>query len=148
MHFGERLRQERLRLHLSQEALAEALALGVRSIRRWEQGQALPQAAARLKLSRFFGLYPEELFEEQERGTPRTPLWCVPYSRNPFFTGRETILTTLHTFLTTPQSVASPAAYALQGLGGLGKTQLALEYAYRSTQQYQAIFWIAAETTE
>ncbi|WP_236039120.1 helix-turn-helix transcriptional regulator [Ktedonobacter robiniae] len=66
MHFGKRLRQERLRLHLSQEALAEALAISARSVRRWEQGQALPQASVRIQLSRFFGLRPEALFEDEE----------------------------------------------------------------------------------
>ncbi|GHO62727.1 hypothetical protein KSC_016190 [Ktedonobacter sp. SOSP1-52] len=148
MHFGKRLRQERLRLHLSQEALAEALAISARSIRRWEQGQALPQASVRLQLSRFFGLRPEELFEDQETQTPRTPLWCVPYPRNPFFTGREEILTTLHTALSINQEVAFTYVYALHGLGGVGKTQIALEYAFRFAQKYHAVFWIGAETTE
>ncbi|GHO79852.1 tetratricopeptide repeat protein [Ktedonobacter sp. SOSP1-85] len=148
MHFGKRLRQERLRLHLSQEALAEALAISARSIRRWEQGQALPQASVRLQLSRFFGLRPEELFEDQETQTPHTPLWCVPYPRNPFFTGREEILTTLHTALSINQEAAFTYVYALHGLGGVGKTQIALEFAFRFAQKYHAVFWIGTETAE
>ncbi|MBO0797098.1 MAG: hypothetical protein J2P36_39975 [Ktedonobacteraceae bacterium] len=37
---------------------------------------------------------------------------------------------------------------ALHGLGGIGKTQVALEYAYRHALDYRAIFWIEAETSE
>ncbi|GHO47488.1 helix-turn-helix domain-containing protein [Ktedonospora formicarum] len=148
MHFGKRLRQERLHRHLSQEALAEALALSARSIRRWERGQAFPQASVRLQLSRFLGLHPQELFEDQEVETSSMPLWCVPFPRNPFFTGREALLMTLHTSLYIHEDVAFRHIYALHGLGGVGKTQLALEYVYRFAQDYRAVFWIDAETTE
>ncbi|EFH89900.1 helix-turn-helix transcriptional regulator [Ktedonobacter racemifer] len=148
MRFGNRLRQERLRRHLSQEALAEALALSARSIRRWEQGQALPQASVRLQLSRFFGLRLEDLFGDQETQAPPTPLWYVPYPRNPFFTGRDDILASLHTSLSIDQEAVYTQVYALHGLGGVGKTQIALEYAYRSARKYRAIFWVRAETAE
>lgn len=36
---------------------------------------------------------------------------------------------------------------ALYGLGGVGKTQVALEYTYRYFNDYRAIFWINAETS-
>ncbi|GHO46872.1 FxSxx-COOH system tetratricopeptide repeat protein [Ktedonospora formicarum] len=148
MSFGDRLREERLRRHLSQEALAEALALSARSIRRWEQGQAIPQASVRVQLSRFFGLSLEELFEDQKKSSSHTLHWCVPYTRNPFFTGREEYLTALHTSLYTNQEAESTHVYALYGLGGVGKTQIALEYAYRFAKEFSAIFWIGAETND
>ncbi|MBO0790906.1 MAG: tetratricopeptide repeat protein, partial [Ktedonobacteraceae bacterium] len=37
---------------------------------------------------------------------------------------------------------------ALCGLGGIGKTQVALEYAHRYASEYRAIFWLAAENAE
>ena len=37
---------------------------------------------------------------------------------------------------------------AVSGLGGVGKTQLALEYAYRYYQDFEAVLWTRADTQE
>ncbi len=37
---------------------------------------------------------------------------------------------------------------AMSGLGGIGKTQIAVEYAYRYRQDYQAVLWARADTRE
>lgn len=148
MRVGQRLRQERLRRHLSQEALAEALDISTRSIRRWEQDQALPHASMRLLLSRFFEVSPAAFFAEQEECPLPTHLWTVPYLRNPFFTGRDLLLQHLHTLLFPTHDLAQAHAIALSGLGGIGKTQTAAEYAYRHAREYTAIFWLHAETAE
>lgn len=79
--------------------------------------------------------------------SPRFPLWMVPSRRNPLFMGREGILTTLHNFFTASQT-SSTHIQALNGLGGIGKTQIAIEYAYRYQQEYQIIVWIKADTRE
>jgi tetratricopeptide (TPR) repeat protein len=149
MSFGARLRQERARRHLSQEALAEALGVSPRSISRWENEQILPQPSVRLLLSRFLGFSPDELFDDDgKKPTTHEALWGVPYPRNPYFTGREAVLHALHTRLTSSEPIALTQAPALSGLGGIGKTQVAIEYAYRYAQAYRAIFWLASETSE
>ena len=74
--------------------------------------------------------------------------WNVPYQRNAFFTGREQTLQMLHQLLYQPEAAAPLQSYALSGLGGIGKTQTALEYVYQYFQYYSAVFWIGAETAE
>ena len=70
-------------------------------------------------------------------------IFHVPYARNLHFTGRETALRTLRARLTDP--AARTRIAALTGLGGIGKTQTALEYAYRYAEDYRYVFWLRAE---
>ena len=46
------------------------------------------------------------------------------------------------------QAVALTQSSTLHGLGGIGKTQIALEYAYQYALEYSAVFWIIAEKEE
>ena len=71
------------------------------------------------------------------------PIWNVPHRRNPNFTGREDLLGQLRTALTSGQPAA--LAQTLVGLGGVGKTQLATEYAYRYASDYGVVWWVRAE---
>ncbi len=90
------------------------------------------------------------LSSEQARHTSTTilslPIWTVPYRRNPLFTGREEILTHLHNTFTIDTPVTS--IQAISGLGGIGKTQIATEYAYRYRKEYTAILWAQADSRE
>jgi hypothetical protein len=86
-----------------------------------------------------------------EASAPRAalpPIWNVPYPRNSFFIGREELLTRLRTQLQVGQASVLSQPQAIIGLGGIGKTQLALEYAYRYHQDYQAILWARADSPE
>ncbi len=76
------------------------------------------------------------------------PVWNVPYPQNPLFTGREELLTQLATTLHKGQPTALSQPQAISGLGGIGKTQLALEYAYRYRADYQAVLWAQADTRD
>ncbi|MGW4670541.1 FxSxx-COOH system tetratricopeptide repeat protein [Streptomyces sp. NPDC004324] len=91
------------------------------------------------------------LGEDASGGRPRLPtsagmpgVWNVP-SRNPRFTGREASMTRVReNLLDDGQAVVQ----AVHGLGGIGKTQLALEYAHRFASQYDVVWWIDAEQAD
>ncbi|MGB3754109.1 MAG: tetratricopeptide repeat protein, partial [Parerythrobacter sp.] len=76
--------------------------------------------------------------------TNNSNVWNVPHERNAFFTGQEAVLQKL--------SQNSEAllfhAQAISGLGGIGKTQVVVEYAYRHRKDYQAVFWVRAKTDQ
>lgn len=75
-----------------------------------------------------------------------TSFWNVPYHRNPFFTGREEILNHLQNELIAGIPIALTQPQAITGLGGIGKTQTALEFAYRYQNNYSYIFWLRADS--
>jgi hypothetical protein len=68
--------------------------------------------------------------------------WRVP-ARNPNFTGRDDELVQVNTNLSADPTVT---VHSLSGLGGVGKTQLAIEYAHKFASDYDVVWWIAAET--
>jgi hypothetical protein len=58
-------------------------------------------------------------------------IWNVPYGRNEFFTGRDKFLIDLHDSFRASETTLFIQHLAITGLSGMGKTQAALEYAYR-----------------
>jgi tetratricopeptide (TPR) repeat protein len=77
-----------------------------------------------------------------ERKYDYQTLWHIPYPRNAFFTGREKILDDLR------QAFGKRKCVALSGLGGMGKTQTAIEFAYRHRALYTAVLWAKAEARD
>lgn len=77
---------------------------------------------------------------------PAPAIWSIPYPRNLFFTGRDEVLSQLHHALQTNTAVALSHMQGISGLGGIGKTQTALEYAYRYQSNYTEVFWMQADT--
>jgi tetratricopeptide (TPR) repeat protein len=95
--------------------------------------------------------YPPNLADAVEAAPsaePRYPrtipsVWRVP-TRNASFTGRNEVLEKLHDGLIgTSTAVVLPVA--LHGLGGVGKTQVAQEYAHRFMADYDLVWWVPSE---
>jgi tetratricopeptide (TPR) repeat protein len=76
--------------------------------------------------------------------TPDHPISNLA-ARNPLFTGREELLDALTRDLSVDRTAAVVQAKAIHGLGGIGKTQLVLEYAYRHADDYDLVWWVTAE---
>jgi tetratricopeptide (TPR) repeat protein/transcriptional regulator with XRE-family HTH domain len=149
-----RLKAQRLRKQWSQVYVATMIGTNDVTVSRWENGVTFPSLYYREKLCELFGksaddlgLVPvvEETSRSEEKASSST-VWNVPYRRNPFFTGREDILEHLHTLLHSDKAVALTQVQAISGLGGIGKTQTVIEYAYRHRGEYRAVLWCRAET--
>lgn len=71
-------------------------------------------------------------------------VWGNVPPRNTDFTGRDELLRSLEDRLRA-ESVTAVLPQALHGLGGVGKSQIAIEYAYRHRHEYEVVWWIPAE---
>lgn len=82
---------------------------------------------------------------------PPTPVTPIDVSnlppRNRDFTGRGRVLAGIEGALTARPDESRPRACVLHGLGGIGKTQTAIEYAHRQRHRYPVVWWISAEQT-
>ena len=67
-------------------------------------------------------------------------VWKVP-ARNPNFTGRGPDWRSGKALA----GGATVAVHSVHGMGGVGKTQLATEYAYAHASDYDLVWWVAAE---
>jgi len=133
------LRLARLNQRWLQADLAERLNADVGTVSRWERGTHVPERYYQRELRKLFPTI-DFRFPLPDRGPP--PIWNVPYERNLHFTGRDEVLEKLH--MTFQSDAPAPIAQALRGLGGIGKSQTASEYAYRYSDEYDAVLWVRA----
>ncbi|EGX49042.1 hypothetical protein AOL_s00079g263 [Orbilia oligospora ATCC 24927] len=66
------------------------------------------------------------------------------------FVGRNDTILAIYNYYSSCKILngqsSTPCLFAITGLGGAGKTQIALEYAYRYKKDFTSIFWIHAES--
>ncbi|RKN08585.1 FxSxx-COOH system tetratricopeptide repeat protein [Streptomyces radicis] len=123
----------------------EALALGpVAEL--WTGGEAEAEA----RVAALLGPSPAgEPPARAPRGEgPRFPgaqpsVWGRVPQRNARFTGREGALQRVYDLLQGAEPGA--AVITLLGLSGVGKTQIAAEYAHRFASEYDVVWWVAAD---
>jgi len=70
-------------------------------------------------------------------------VWRVP-PRNRFFVGRKGLLGKVHA--TLQPGGRAVAVTSLQGIGGVGKTQIAIEYAYAQARSYKIVWWVDSDS--
>lgn len=160
---ARRLKWEREQRSWSQEQVAEMIGTTAPNVSRWERGITAPGPYFRQKLCEILEKNVKELgfvqdsHDDTEQELPEQKsissvpvnsgyLWNVPHRRNPFFTGRKEVLQSLHDMLQTGAKAVLAQVQAISGLGGIGKTSTVTEYAYQYRNEYQAIFWIQAQT--
>ncbi|GAA1265886.1 hypothetical protein GCM10009677_17520 [Sphaerisporangium rubeum] len=74
---------------------------------------------------------------------PEPRVWGRVPQRNKNFTGREDLLDKLHESVTSDVTAVVP--HALHGFGGVGKTHVAMEYAWRFRHEYDLVWWVPAD---
>jgi tetratricopeptide (TPR) repeat protein len=94
--------------------------------------------------------------DSESRGAGSAPIvWGAIPARNKNFTGRDAILEHLRSSASSkvtavvpeaePQPKVNPLPKAVQGLGGVGKTAIAIEYAHRYANDYDVVWWVPAD---
>ena len=84
--------------------------------------------------------------KDDRTNSERLPCHYVPLSNEQFF-GREDILQRMKEVLDPVEGDSRRKYLVLHGLGGVGKTKIALQYANRSRDRFDAILWISADNS-
>lgn len=71
----------------------------------------------------------------------------IPFPLNPRFSGRQDILNSLQSALGNASQSSPTKSMALFGMGGVGKTQIAIQYAHQSLHNFDAVLWVAADNS-
>ena len=123
----------------------------IQRIKRLSSAVESEAEAARMRLDR--SGYAEVLdimksLKESKLSSSKEGCYCVPYTANPHFWAREEVLEQIGQALSPTNSTNNRQGlqtYALWGMGGVGKTQIAIHYAASSRDQYNTTLWISAD---
>lgn len=141
----KRKKQRRWGMDWTQQGVAKRLSVSRAMYNYWENGRAIPTRDDLKNIVFVFVLDEIEeaaLYRKAAQVPP--PIDNLP-PRNPFFTGREEHLNLIRDQLQETGSVEITQPVTISGLGGIGKTQLALEYAYSwYPKVYRVALWVIA----
>ncbi|WP_066368812.1 FxSxx-COOH system tetratricopeptide repeat protein [Herbidospora mongoliensis] len=87
---------------------------------------------------------PEQSDAAHAMSRRKPDVWFNVPQRNPNFTGRDDLLQELRKSMNAVTAVL-PQAQTVHGYGGVGKTHLAIEYAWRFASHYDLVAWISAD---
>ncbi len=157
--FGTLLRRHRLAAGLSQEALAERARMSVEGISALERGfRRTPQRETVALLAGALALDGEQrqAFEAAAAGPTSSRRGVGSVTVGPWPSSGAAILpAALTTFVGREEELVKLAAAfahgniaAVYGLGGVGKSSVAREYAWRSGERYSVTWWLNAQTED
>lgn len=76
------------------------------------------------------------------------PYYFIPYSLNSTFFGREAELRLSRDALAASPTTGSPNRFVFHGIGGVGKTSIALQLAYDQKNYRKIVMWFNADNTD
>jgi tetratricopeptide (TPR) repeat protein len=150
--FADQLGRYLVRIGFTQQELANKIGMHRNTIVKWMNRTSWPTSRGQV-----LRVADELSLSKQERKAfiqaagfslehwP-TEVWTVPQQRDMFFTGRDDVIQSLRELLVPGTTTA--LTQAISGLGGIGKTHTAVEYAYRFHQDYEAVLWLQADSWE
>lgn len=116
------------------------------AVGRIEKAAELTERQARLIDREMFSKMLSLNFDKDEEAA-QLPCSVLSVARNRHFFGREKTLSEIDQYLQPKKSRDGLRSMAIYGLGGVGKTQIALEYAYSKQAELDAVLWVPAENT-
>lgn len=108
----------------------------------------LESAASKMELDETRQTQIHALLTKLESPTPptaRTPCYHLPTIPNPGFFGREDELQACRVILSPSLSRGPPRCLALYGIGGVGKTSVARQFADEQMKRRTVILWLASD---
>jgi tetratricopeptide (TPR) repeat protein len=156
--FGRLLASYRVRAGFTQKQVIDYLndklkqkesKVTERTYQSWEGKKAIPYKNKIEVLQYITNLFELDKLETDQlyRTAAQFPpeIQNLPFPPNAYFTGRDIYLAQLDRFFKTGKTVALTQPIGISGLGGIGKTQLALEYAHRCyPKAYRTVLWVNA----
>lgn len=107
--------------------------------------EAITQYAVRQSHFKNMELYQRVLSLKPTSRSDKMTHVALPTAKNKRFFGRHQLLESIDRHLQPSTKDDHLRSVALYGLGGVGKTQIALTYAYQKTTSLGAVLWVPAE---